>query len=130
MRYAQAGLSESRAGILDTLDGQTVPATQTELAETLVISESSVCGLIEKMRQDGLLERERSLLDRRKTVLTLTPLGQQQCERVRQIHRRFEKEVNQLMNASGDQINVARMQSILTALGRLEIQGGEERRAA
>ncbi len=46
--------------------------TQTQLAERLKLSESNVCTLVERMRQDGWLYRHRDRNDRRKRVLLLT----------------------------------------------------------
>jgi DNA-binding MarR family transcriptional regulator len=73
---ATAGLNESRYNVLDALRrtaGGT--STQTELAARLLQSESNLSTLLERMRQDGLISRERSETDRRKSLIGLTRAG-------------------------------------------------------
>lgn len=73
---ATAGLNESRYHVLDMLrrmPGGT--STQTELAARLLQSESNLSTLLERMRQDQLITRERSETDRRKSLIGLTPAG-------------------------------------------------------
>ncbi|WP_437194259.1 MarR family winged helix-turn-helix transcriptional regulator [Planctomicrobium sp. SH527] len=98
-RYAEIGLNDSRANVLEALSGQTQPATQAELANLLVISESNLSGLIERMRIEGLLTRERCSIDRRRMVLKLTSTGVELSESVRAIHSQVEHNWHQY---SGD----------------------------
>lgn len=73
---ATAGLNESRYNVLDTL--RRMPegtSTQTVLAARLLQSESNLSTLLERMRQDGLISRERSETDRRKSLIGLTRAG-------------------------------------------------------
>lgn len=73
---ATAGLNESRYNVLDMLrrmPGGT--STQTELAARLLQSESNLSTLLERMRQDALISRERSEFDRRKSSISLTRAG-------------------------------------------------------
>ncbi|MEW4488871.1 MarR family transcriptional regulator [Thalassoglobus sp. JC818] len=64
-------------------DRQSLNWTQSELAEDLCLSESTLCTLIERLRREGLVKRSRLEIDRRKTRLNLTPSG---SDLVRQIH--------------------------------------------
>jgi DNA-binding MarR family transcriptional regulator len=60
--------------------------SQTDLAAALNLSESNICTLIERMRNDGWLFRLRSQVDRRCSVLVLSPQGREtvsQIERLR-----------------------------------------------
>jgi Transcriptional regulators len=91
-RYASAGLSENRVAVLLALSAPVSGFTQSGLAQELGLSESNLCDLIERMRLEGLLERQRSPLDRRKSVLTLTETGQDRCRLVRELHGRFEQD--------------------------------------
>lgn len=91
-RYASAGLSENRVAVLLALSAPGSGFTQSGLAQELGLSESNLCDLIERMRLEGLLERQRSPLDRRKSVLTLTETGQDRCRLVRELHGRFEQD--------------------------------------
>ena len=74
--------------------------------------------------------RERSPIDRRKTVLTLTEQGERQCDRIQQIHR----EVEQLVSGSPeDQPTPSihqEIDAIRTVLGRLTARLAEERSIA
>lgn len=88
-RYAYVGLSESRAAVLQALAHNPCNVTQADLANDLSLSESNLCSLVERMRTEGLLDRKRSSLDRRKTVLTLTSSGRASCLMIEQIHSEF-----------------------------------------
>lgn len=92
-RYDQGGLTESRAAVLEALSSAAPHCTQAELAAQLGLSESNLCALIERMRQDGLLDRERSLIDRRKTLLKVTPVGQDRCAAIQRIHAALSEEL-------------------------------------
>ena len=70
------GLNESRVGVLQTLRSfGTDGCSQTELAQALSLSESSVCGLVDRMQSDGLIYRFRSRKDRRRSLLMLSDKG-------------------------------------------------------
>lgn len=92
-RYASAGLSENRVAVLMALASPVSGFTQSGLAQELGLSESNLCDLIERMRIEGLLQRERSSLDRRKSVLTLTESGQVRCRGIRELHGQFEQDL-------------------------------------
>jgi DNA-binding MarR family transcriptional regulator len=77
-QLADTGLNETRYGVLDSvrrLDPQ--GCSQTEVATRLLLSESNLSTLLERMRQDGLIARDRSRDDRRKSVIRLTGQGEQ-----------------------------------------------------
>jgi DNA-binding MarR family transcriptional regulator len=94
-RYAEVGLNETRVVILEALREGGTGASQADLAGDLQISESSLCVLVERMRHEGLLRRERSALDRRKTVLQLTPLGMDRCRTVETVHLQLERQLQE-----------------------------------
>lgn len=56
---------------------------QTELAEALGITTSSVTSLIDRMERSGLVKRQPHPRDRRRTVVQLTKYGQESVERTR-----------------------------------------------
>lgn len=74
--FLQHGLTEPRVNLLRTLavHGET-GCSQVELASAVGASESSLCGLIERMRLDGLLFRFRARQDRRKSIVVLSKDG-------------------------------------------------------
>jgi len=74
--FAPLGLNLTRAEVLAFVarhgsDG----CSQTDLAAALRLSESNICTLIERMRVDGWLLRMRSSVDRRKSIVVLSPRG-------------------------------------------------------
>ena len=72
-------MSESRFWVLQSLrDRGDAGMSQKELAEAVSLAESSVCGLVDRMRKDGLLFQFRSKLDRRKNLLMLSREGLEQ----------------------------------------------------
>ncbi len=74
--YATFQLNESRVEVLRSLrQFGTKGCSQTELAKSLGLSDSSVCGLIDRMQSDGLIYRFRSHEDRRRSRLMLSDHG-------------------------------------------------------
>lgn len=79
----QYSLTEVRYSILATLRAAALTGlSQAELAERLMQSESNISTLIERMQQEGFVDRLRSDADRRKWVLLLSPSGQRLFDRV------------------------------------------------
>ena len=101
--FAGMGLNLTRAEVLAFVarhgsDG----CSQTDLAAALRLSESNICTLIERMRSDGWLMRMRSHVDRRKSIIMLSPRGADVIEQLLDSRRRQAAsllhglEVNQL----------------------------------
>jgi len=87
--FSEFGLNDVRHAVLSRVRAASpVGCSQTELAEQLNQSESSISMLVERMRNDGLLYRLRSKTDRRKRVLMLTPQGRQVLEQIDSCHNR------------------------------------------
>lgn len=85
---ASLGLNLTRAEVLAFVarhgsDG----CSQTDLAVALRLSESNICTLIERMRVDGWLVRLRSSVDRRKSVVILSPRGSDVIEQLIAVRR-------------------------------------------
>jgi DNA-binding MarR family transcriptional regulator len=73
---AQLGLNDARWAVLQAVRGTGMDGcSQIELAQELQHSESNVSTLLERMRSDGLISRQRSAADRRKSLIQLTPEG-------------------------------------------------------
>ncbi len=74
--YVRHGLNASGYQLLGTVAsrGET-GCSQTEIAAALQLAESSVCSLVDRLQQDGLMHRFRSRHDRRRSLLLLTPEG-------------------------------------------------------
>jgi DNA-binding MarR family transcriptional regulator len=85
---AEHGLNLTRAEVLSSIGrhGES-GCSQTALAAQLKLSESNICTLVERMQTDGWLFRLRSGVDRRRSVIVLSPRGLDalaQIERIRQ----------------------------------------------
>ena len=79
----QFALTEVRYSVLVALRAASLAGlSQSELAERLLQSESNISTLVERMQQEGLVDRLRSDADRRKRVLLLSPSGQRLLDRI------------------------------------------------
>lgn len=77
------GLNETRFSLLELLRQTPAGCSQIELAGQLFLSEANLSTLLERMRLDGLITRERSPVDRRKSLVRLTPLGTESLSKAR-----------------------------------------------
>lgn len=96
-QLAEHSLNDARLTAMSTLDQlarRAADCSQAELAAELLQSESNVCTLVERMRQDGLLYRLRSKQDRRKRLLKLTDAGRAVLEAA---SRAFEQRTSKLL---------------------------------
>ena len=85
--YAEFGLNDVRHSVLRTIRGfEPNGCSQAELAGALRQSESNICTLVDRMRSDGLLYRQRSKEDRRKRLLLITDRGRHLLQRVDACH--------------------------------------------
>jgi DNA-binding MarR family transcriptional regulator len=86
---AEHGLNLTRAEVLACLAAHgEAGCSQTDLAAALRLSESNVCTLIERMRGDGWLFRLRSDVDRRRSVVVLSPHGMKTIAQIEELRRR------------------------------------------
>jgi DNA-binding MarR family transcriptional regulator len=85
--FAEFGLSDARYAVLQIVrDSLPRGCTQTELAERLQQSESSISTLVDRMRAGDLLYRLRSKSDRRKCLLVLTDHARDLLEKLERCH--------------------------------------------
>ncbi len=86
--FEEFDLNDVRHAVLQIIENASVTGgcSQSQLAEALQQSESSISTLVERMRTSGLLYRLRSKSDRRRHVLMLTDRGRELLRRVNQCH--------------------------------------------
>jgi len=85
--FAEFDLTDVRYAVLRFLeDSEPHGCTQSEIAEHLDQSESSISTLVKRMRNSGLLYRLRSGIDKRKWVLKLTDRGRGLLDSVHRCH--------------------------------------------
>jgi DNA-binding MarR family transcriptional regulator len=76
--YLQFGLNATSYQLLSAVAGQgDAGCSQTEIAASLGVAESSVCTLVDRLQAEGLLHRFRSKQDRRRSLLLLTTAGRE-----------------------------------------------------
>lgn len=99
--FQEFGLNEIRYTVLRIVHHSSPHGcSQTDLAETVQQSESSISTLVERMRADNLVYRLRSKLDRRKRVLILTERGQAILHHIEHCHsERLEQMLQQFDQA-------------------------------
>lgn len=74
---ADLGLSEAQVALLQACRrSPSSGSSQKELAERLLVSPALISGLVEELRQAGLLVGRRDVHDRRRQQWQLTPAGQ------------------------------------------------------
>ncbi len=131
-RYSEQNrLSESAAVLLKLLAGGSVEHwTQTELAQEMCLSESSLCTLIERLRRDQLVHRERLIADRRKTRVVLTPEGMSSAEQIMLTDSSIEHSLQQFLSQEEMNTLLNGLQSLLQACKKSQIKGGISGRAA
>jgi len=56
------------------------PMTQKELSDAVFLNPSTIVGIIDRLEKAGILARQRSDEDRRRTSISLTPKGKQMVE--------------------------------------------------
>lgn len=75
-RMAEVALNQARLQVLEVLwRYDETGCSQTQLACELLLSESNLSTLVDRMGDDGLVSRQRSDSDRRKTVIRVTSAG-------------------------------------------------------
>lgn len=85
--FAEFDLSDVRFSVLRFLhDSEPAGCTQSELAQRLDQSESSISTLVKRMRDSGLLYRLRSTIDKRKWALKLTESGRGHFQSAQNCH--------------------------------------------
>jgi DNA-binding MarR family transcriptional regulator len=83
-RMVQQGLSTTHLHVLSVLEGQG-EMTMSRLAELLSVTQSNVTGLIDRLEERGLVERERDRADRRVYIVRLSEGGRRQLADIQMI---------------------------------------------
>jgi DNA-binding MarR family transcriptional regulator len=127
---AEHGLNLTRAEVLACLAAfGEAGCSQTDLAAALQLSESNVCTLIERMRTDGWLFRLRSDVDRRRSVVVLSPQGMKTITQIEDLRRRRARHwLRGLPTGALDQLNLL-LDQLLQELKR-EIDADQPQPAA
>src|SRR5471032_1261860 len=77
----QSGLTHAQFDIIATL-GNTPGMSYKELGDRTLITKGTLTGVIERLEQKGLVERQRSVDDKRSFFVRLSPQGEQVFQEV------------------------------------------------
>jgi MarR family transcriptional repressor of emrRAB len=91
--FARWELSPSQFNLLNLLYETASPLTQSALSRQLIMHRSNVTGLVDRLEQRTLVQREASAADRRTWQVSLTPQGRRLVEQIRPAFFQLAEEV-------------------------------------
>ncbi len=97
--YEEAGLHPYHHAILALLD-EGSRETQGAIAEALGYDKGQLVGLLDELEGDGLVERRRDTVDRRRQTVTITAAGRKTLERLRALSLEIEDDFLAPLSAS------------------------------
>ena len=87
--FEQAGFSLYQYSVLAVLDEGT-KETQATIADTLKLDRGQLVGVLDGLEQEGLIERRRDQVDRRRHTVSLTTAGRKRIGKMRTIVKQIE----------------------------------------
>ena len=97
--YEEAGLHPYHYAILAVL-GEGSRETQGAIAEALDYDKGQLVGFLDELEGDGLIERKRDTVDRRRQAVTITPAGRKTLEQLRTLSAQLEDDFLTPLNAT------------------------------
>jgi DNA-binding MarR family transcriptional regulator len=87
--YEEAGLHPYHYAILAVLD-EGSRETQGAIAAALDYDKGQLVGFLDELEGDGLIERKRDTVDRRRQAVTITPAGRKTLDQLRKLQQQLE----------------------------------------
>ena len=97
--YESLGVNPYHHAILVTVAAGP-PDTQGAIAETLGYDKGQLVGFLDELEEQGLVERQRDVNDRRRHLIRITPEGKKTLAKVRALQKRIEDEYLAPLNAA------------------------------
>jgi DNA-binding MarR family transcriptional regulator len=85
--------------VLSVLEGGACK-TQSTIAEVLGHDPSYLVGVLDDLERNGLVERRRDTTDRRRHVVTMTPAGEKELVRLREVRAQLDEDLLSGLNAT------------------------------
>ena len=82
--FAEYGLTGPQYNILRILRGEGKPLPSLEIAQRTITVVPGITGLIDRLEQKGLVQRQRCATDRRIVLVSLSPLGEELLQQLEQ----------------------------------------------
>jgi MarR family transcriptional regulator, organic hydroperoxide resistance regulator len=109
---AEISISQTQFAVLLAVDSTKPPVIQSDVSARLQRGLNTVSMLVDRMVQQGLLDRTRSKEDRRENILTLTPEGKQKLTRGKKVNESLNSQVAKMVGEK----EVRALHDILVAL--------------
>lgn len=77
------GLTDAQFNVLNVLGPNAAGLSQRELSDVLIVDRSNITNMLDRMEQNGWVQRSDHPADRRIYVVTLTPAGRKLWQKVR-----------------------------------------------
>jgi DNA-binding MarR family transcriptional regulator len=127
-RIAEISLNQARLQVLEVLRRHDeTGCSQTQLADELLLSESNLSTLVDRMGDDGLVSRQRSESDRRKTVIRLTGAGARALDHAVGVRRESLRQIFGGLDLADKQQLTSLLQCVLERLEHQLVRQGRRR---
>ncbi len=110
--HAELSISQTTFAVLLAVDSTKPPVIQSDVSAKLQRGLNTVSMMIDRMVRQGLLERTRSVEDRRENILTLTPEGKKKLNQGKKVSESLN---SQIVNMVGEK-RVQGLQDIISTM--------------
>jgi len=112
---SEIAISHTQYALLITISSLKSPVSESDVAEKLHRGLNTISMLVDRMVKAGMIDRSRSQEDRRKCIVSLTPLGQEKLAKGKKVNEMLSQ---RLLNEFGEK-EIQDINSLLTKLETL-----------